>query len=130
MTDRLPQFNRISFITLNSNRLFTAEQVCDIVEYYCEREWENIPAVDYERANEFRKRIGMMPIQKQSCRFQEILDYGKYIIVICRRFEQGYSCEHQRNCVNDEYVKFCGYSLGNSLIQPGTYPIKELRQGD
>ena len=42
MTDLLPQFNRISFLTLNRNRLFTAEQVCEIVEYYCEREREKV----------------------------------------------------------------------------------------
>jgi hypothetical protein len=57
-----------------------------------------------------------------SCKYQQILDYGSYIIVICDKFTDGYTCEHQKECVNDDYIKFCRYPLENSFLQPGLYP--------
>jgi hypothetical protein len=88
--------------------------------YQSER--EKVPKVDYERANEVRKRTGNVPIQKQSCRFQEIFDYGHYIVVVCGKSYWNGTCEHQIDCQNDQYIKYCRYALGNS-----TYPA-DLQQ--
>jgi hypothetical protein len=87
-------------------------------------ERKTVPAVDYERANEVRKRTGNVPIQKQSCRFQEIFDYGHYIVVVCEKSHWSGTCEHQTDCLNDQYTKYCRYALGNSIYPAESYQSK------
>ena len=106
------RFNRVSFITLNQNKLFTASQVADLVEEYSSA---NNPAAEREKVLD-------------ECHWKLNDEYFTY------ETDCGHSFQFTDGDLEDnggfEFCPYCGKKIAEQLRQQGEQKGCRLIEGD